>query len=124
MRARTLRTLAMLMCVALGTGGLHAAIEGQNGRVDESLKRGIQYLVDQQDPVTGAIHNKMRNETAMTALAVLAMGSMGHQPGDTTPEGRAMRKALSYVLQPDRQEDGGSFGRKRGYIREASGGTG
>src|SRR4030095_2097985 len=42
------------------------------------------------------------------------MGSMGHQPGDTTPEGRAMRKALSYVLQPDRQDDDGYFGRKDG----------
>jgi len=93
---------------------LCAAIEGKDGRVNEALKRGIQYLVEQQDPATGAIHNKMRNETAMTSLAVLAMGSMGHQPSDTTPEGQAMKKALNYVLQADRQEDDGYFGRKDG----------
>ena len=110
MREPILRILAML----LATSSMQAAIEGQTGRVDESLKRGIRYLMEQQDPVTGGIHNKMRNETAMTALAVLAMGSMGHQPSDTTPEGKAMKKALNFVLQPDRQEDDGYFGRKDG----------
>jgi hypothetical protein len=108
-----LTVLEVLICFSSGNGSLQAAI-GENGRVDESLKRGIQYLVEQQDPATGGIHNKMRNETAMTALAILAMGSMGHQPGDTTPEGRTMKKALGFVLQPERQDDDGYFGRKDG----------
>jgi hypothetical protein len=103
----------LLVCLSVGTTG-SGAIEGQNGRVDESLKRGIQYLLEQQDPATGGIHNKMRNETAMTALAVLAFGSMGHQPGDATPEGRAMRKALNFVLEAERQADDGYFGQKDG----------
>ena len=90
-----------------------AAVEG-DARVDESLKRAMAYLLDQQDPTTGGIHNKMRNETAMTSLAVLSLGSMGHQPGDPSPEGLAMKKALAYVLQPDRQESDGFFGRKDG----------
>lgn len=90
------------------------AIEGQHSRVDESAKRGIQYLVEQQDLATGAIHNKMRNETAMTALAILALGSMGHQPSDTTREGQAMKRALDFVLHPERQEEDGYFGRKDG----------
>jgi hypothetical protein len=114
MRMRNCGILAMILGVEIGASSLPAAIEGQNGRVDESLKRGIQYLVELQDPATGGIHNKMRNETAMTALAILAMGSVGHQPGDATPEGRAMKRALNFVLQPDRQEDDGYFGRKDG----------
>ncbi|HET6408601.1 MAG TPA: prenyltransferase/squalene oxidase repeat-containing protein [Chthoniobacteraceae bacterium] len=111
MKSLVFRFVGVLVAAA---SSLHGAIEGQNGKVDESLKRGIQYLVEQQDPVTGAIHNKMRNETAMTALAILAMGSTGHQPGDSTPEGQSMRKALNFVLQADRQEDDGYFGRKDG----------
>ena len=83
-------------------------------KVNNALKLGAQYLVSQQDPATGAIHNKMRNETAMTALAVLALGSLGHQPADPTPEGLAMKKALAYVLAPETQETDGYFGRKDG----------
>lgn len=109
-----MKALTLTMVVAMAAGSGFAAIEGQDERINESLKRGIQYLVQQQDPVTGGIHNKMRNETAMTALAILAMGSMGHQPSDTTPEGQAMKKALNYVLQAERQEDDGYFGRKDG----------
>lgn len=83
-------------------------------RVDDSLNRAIQYLLSQQDPATGGIHNKMRNETAMTALSILALGSCGHQPSDPTPEGRAMKRALDFVLLPDNQEPDGYFGRKDG----------
>jgi hypothetical protein len=114
MKIATFTIRALLVSTIVTAGSAYAAIEGKNGRVDESLKRGIQYLVEQQDPATGGIHNKMRNETAMTALAILAMGSMGHQPSDTTPEGQAMKKALNYVLQPERQEEDGYFGRKDG----------
>ena len=62
-------------------------------KVDEVLKKAAQYLISQQEP-TGGIHNKQRNETAMTSLAVLALAACGHQPGDPTPEGLAMRKSL------------------------------
>jgi squalene cyclase len=80
--------------------------------VDEALERGIKYLVQQQEG-NGAIINKgRRNETAMTSLALLALASCGHQPGDPTPEGQAMRKALAYLLQPDVQTDDGYFGDK------------
>ena len=86
----------------------------QDEKVNEALKRGGRYLVAQQDPATGGIHNKMRNETAMTALATLALGSLGHQPGDPAPEGEAMKKALAFVLKPDAQEPDGYFGKRDG----------
>ena len=57
-------------------------------RVDEALLRATQYLLQQQDEA-GAISNKMRNETAMTSLSILALASLGHQAGDPSPEGQA-----------------------------------
>lgn len=100
--------------IGLSLGGVAFGADGQNDRVNDSLNRAIQYLLSQQDPQTGAIHNKLRNETAMTALSVLAMGACGHQPSDITPEGRAMKRAIDYVLTPENQEPDGYFGRKDG----------
>ncbi len=83
-------------------------------KVDEALARATQYLLATQDPATGGIHNKMRHETAMTSLSLLALASCGHQPGDATPEGLAMRRALNYVLRPEGQEKDGYFGQADG----------
>jgi hypothetical protein len=101
---RRLRILAVLAFVATA----HAA-----DRVDEALLRASQYLLQQQDE-TGAISNKMRNETAMTSLSVLALAAVGHQPADATPEGQAIKHGLGYVLRPDGQEADGYFGMKDG----------
>lgn len=83
-------------------------------RVDESLQRATRYLLATQDPKTGGIHNKMRHETAMTSLSLLALASCGHQPADPTPEGQAMRKALGFVLRPEAQNKDGYFGQADG----------
>ncbi len=83
-------------------------------RVDEALVRATRYLLETQDPKSGGIHNKMRHETAMTSLSLLALASCGHQPADPTPEGQAMRKALGFVLRPDAQEKDGYFGQTDG----------
>jgi hypothetical protein len=82
-------------------------------RVDEAILRATAYLLQQQDDA-GAISNKMRNETAMTSLSLLALASLGHQPGDPSREGQAMRRGLDYVLRPDGQEKDGYFGQKDG----------
>ncbi len=110
-RSSRLSWLAALLALS---GSVSAAVDQQGDRVDESLRRALQYLLAQQDPETGAIHNKMRNETAMTALSVLAFGACGVQPSDPSPEGRAMKRAIDYVLVPDNQEADGYFGRKDG----------
>jgi hypothetical protein len=91
-----------------------AAADAQNDRLNDALHRATQYLLSQQEPGTGGIHNKMRNETAMTSLSILALGACGHQPSDPTPEGRAMKRALAYVLEPNAQEPDGYYGRKDG----------
>ena len=83
-------------------------------KVDEALVKGTQYLLSIQDPVSGGIHNKMRHETAMTSLSLLALASCGHQPSDPTPEGVAMKKALGFVLRPEAQDKEGYFGQADG----------
>ena len=83
-------------------------------RVNEAFKRAGQFLMSCQESGTGAIHNRLRNEVAMTSLAILAYAAMGHQPADPTPEGRSMRRALDYVLRPENQDSTGYFGKSDG----------
>ena len=82
--------------------------------VNDALKRAGQYLMSCQDATTGAIHNKLRNETTMTSLAILAFGAMGHQPGDPSAEGKSMKRALEFVLRPANQEPDGYLGKADG----------
>lgn len=81
-------------------------------KVDDALLKASQFLLSQQDQTTGAISQKGRNETAMTSLSLLALASLGHQPADPTPEGKAMQKGLAFILRPDLQQPDGYFGQK------------
>ena len=51
---------------------------------------------------------------AVTALALMGLASLGHQPADKTSEGEAMRRALAFLLRPDLQLANGYFGQKDG----------
>ena len=84
-------------------------------KVDQAIGRAIDFLVSLQDK-DGAIHelNVNHNLTAMTSMAIMAMAAVGHQPSDDTKQGAAMKKALSYVLRPDRQDVKGYLGGRDG----------
>jgi hypothetical protein len=86
-----------------------AAQEGAAVKTDGAIDRGVAYLVSRQDK-GGWINDRATNLTTMTSLAILAMAAVGHQPTDETKEGVAMRRALDYVLHPDRQDPAGYFG--------------
>ena len=105
---------AALVAAMLG-GPLAAqdATKAASDKVDLSIKRAIDYLVSVQDK-DGAITEGNYNHTAMSSLAIMAMAAVGHQPSDETPQGAAMKKALSFVLRPDRQEVQGYFGGRDG----------
>lgn len=94
--------------------GLGPATLPAQEKVDQALRLAARYLVSQQDADTGAIHNKVRNETAMTSLAILALTSQGHVASDPTPEGEAVKRGLGYVLRPDNQTPEGYLGGKDG----------
>jgi len=100
---------AALHCLALTM--MCASSPGADS-VDDALAKGAQYLLSQQDAKSGAISNKGKSETAMTSLAILALCSVGHQPADSTAEGRALQKALAFILHPDLQGPDGYFGQK------------
>lgn len=82
------------------------------GPVDDALARATQYLLSQQDDKGAIVEKKpnVRNQTAMTSLAILALGALGHQPADSSREGAAMKRGLAYVLRPEGQEPDGYFG--------------
>lgn len=84
----------------------------QKDLTDAAVDKAVNYLVSQQRS-SGAITDKA-HETTMTSLAIMAMGGVGVQPSDSDARGHAMRGALAFVLQDDRQDDKGYFGRRDG----------
>lgn len=94
---------------------LLAASPPRDDKTDVAIRRAIGYLISQQDK-DGAIQTQFQwaNRTAMTALSIMAMAAVGHQPADDTPQGHAMKKALAFILRPDNQDPNGYFGGKDG----------
>lgn len=84
----------------------------EKDRTDLAVDKAIQFLISQQRE-DGAILDK-GIDTTMTALSLMAMASVGIQPGEATPKGKAMQRALEFVLRDDRVDDQGYFGRKDG----------
>lgn len=84
----------------------------QKDEVDIAVDKAIGYLTSKQRG-DGAVLDK-GHDTTMTALSIMAMASVGIQPGDPTSEGRVMAKGLSFVLQDDRVDGKGYFGQKDG----------
>lgn len=79
-------------------------------KVDKAIERGIGFLMKKQRG-DGAILDR-GHDTTMTALSLMAMAAVGNQPINPDDKGRMMRKALDFVLQEDRQDEDGYFGKK------------
>ncbi|KAA1257644.1 hypothetical protein LF1_01320 [Rubripirellula obstinata] len=79
---------------------------------DQALQRGVEFLLETQR-ADGAIADKS-NSIAMTALSVMAMASIGMTPSTTGKRGRAMERAIEYVLDHDFQDARGYFGDRDG----------
>jgi hypothetical protein len=95
-------------------GTLHGIAQDpfQKDDIDAAVARAIQFLVTQQKS-SGAISDR-GPENAMTALAIMAMASVGHQPADASPEGVAMTRGLKFLLSDGRQDKAGYFGASDG----------
>lgn len=86
----------------------------EHDKTHEATKKAIAFLLAQQDD-DGAINDRRHsNNTTMTSLGIMALAATGHTASDPTPEGRAMRKALNYVLDAKRQTRDGYFGEHDG----------
>ncbi|MCM8532161.1 MAG: terpene cyclase/mutase family protein [Lentisphaeraceae bacterium] len=79
-------------------------------KVDKSLNKAVAYLIKNQKKDGGIYQHKYH--TTMTSLAIMSMAALGHMPDDETQEGKAMRRALDFVLNDDKQESNGYFGKK------------
>lgn len=77
---------------------------------DENPNRGGRIEADDR----GALVRVPRHSAAMTALAIMGMSSVGHQPTDPTPEGRAMAKALDFMVREELQTAQGYYGQRDG----------
>ena len=99
--------IMLLFSILFLTGNLFADDTG-NQKVEDSIARGLEYLLTQQKD-TGAIFNSSYS-TTMTALSLMAMGATGHLPSEKDKYGLAMRKGIDYILDEDRIDDRGYFG--------------
>lgn len=92
--------------------GLSANSSPEQNATEAALEKALNYLLSQQKE-SGAI-TLGQHDTAMTSLAIMAMASTGVTPSQDDVKGRAMRKALDFVLQDSRRTKEGYFGEPDG----------
>jgi hypothetical protein len=83
--------------------------------VKEAVDKAVTWLLEQQR-AQGCFLDENRSDPvpqhsgAMTALAIMGLTSVGHMPGDPTPEGRAVAKALHFMTENIVPNDEGYLG--------------
>ena len=84
-------------------------------KVDIALDRGARHIVNSQEAdgtfTDPKARDSAKNGYALTALGLMALASIGHQPGDPNREGIAMKRALGFMLRNDRRRNrsGGEY---------------
>lgn len=116
----------VLLCLVLGffnINFIYSQVPDQNenlawenpfkkDKVDEAIEKGIRFILKKQNE-DGSIHDRGK-QTAMSALSLMAMAAVGHQPIHPNEFGRAMKNALNFILKDENQDDQGYFGNKNG----------
>lgn len=82
--------------------------------VEQVIDRGVRYLIAQVDSRDGSIGERNQYRTATTSMAIMALVAVGHQPTDQSPEGKALRDALNFILDEQRITQDGYFGQQDG----------
>lgn len=80
--------------------------------VDRAVAKGVDYLLQTQRG-DGAIADR-GHDVAMTSLAIMAIASLGAQPSPRNARGRALDRALEFVLTPKYQDMQGYLGARDG----------
>ena len=83
-------------------------------QVDQAIESGIQYILKQQKD-NGSIFDK-NHPTAITALSVMSLAAVGHLPIHPNENGKAMARALNYILHDKNQDEIGYFGKNGGRM--------
>ncbi|MCH2208751.1 MAG: hypothetical protein MK132_23190 [Lentisphaerales bacterium] len=76
-------------------------------KVDKSIEKAVSFLLKQQKADGGIYEHNYK--TTMTSLAIMSLASLGHMPDDDTKEGKAIRRALDFVLQDKHQDPSGKL---------------
>ena len=82
--------------------------------VDKAIESGIEFLLSNQKD-NGAIYDR-GNPTAITALSVMSLAAVGHLPIHPNANGKAMAKALEFLLLEKNQDEVGYFGKHGGRM--------
>ena len=82
--------------------------------VDKAIESGINFLLSNQKD-NGAIYDR-GNPTAITALSVMSLAAVGHLPIHPNANGKAMAKALEFLLLEKNQDEVGYFGKHGGRM--------
>ena len=80
--------------------------------VDRAVSEGVDFLV-QSRRNDGAITDR-GHEIAMTSLAIMAMASIGIEPGEPNERGLVMKEAIDFVLRDGHQDSKGYYGGRDG----------
>ncbi len=81
-----------------------------NDDVDRALQRGVNYFVGSIRTDGAIVDNNGGHHVAMTSLAIMAMASVGIQPGHNDVRSRVMALAIDFVLDERHQDATGYFG--------------
>ena len=96
-----------------------AVIPARADKVDDAVQKGVKFLVRSQNKQTGAFNSPRGNvrwaavnSYPMTALAIMSMAAVGHQPTDPGEIGEAMKKGIEFLLRDDprRRRSQGYYG--------------
>lgn len=112
MNARCWVGAAFLACAMLLVAA--PAPKKQGKPVDDAMRRGTKFLLSSQGQdgsfgETGVRAAMGRGKYAPTALAMMALASVGHMPTDPTDEGRAINAALEFLTKTDPQRGPGNY---------------
>jgi hypothetical protein len=90
-------------------------------QVKSSVEKATAWLLKQQQP-SGYFSEQKTNQSprrgdvqshsaAMTALSIMGLASVGHLPGNPTPEGAAAERALKFIVDNVEPDENGYLGR-------------
>ncbi|MEQ1825824.1 MAG: prenyltransferase/squalene oxidase repeat-containing protein [Pirellula sp.] len=100
-------TAAILGTIFWASQGL-SQVQNEQDEVDRAIDLATQFLISQQQK-NGSVFDR-GHDNAMTALAIMALASVGHQPSDPTVQGQTMKNGLGFLLGSSRQDTSGYFG--------------
>jgi A-macroglobulin TED domain len=115
------RLIYLIPLIGLQLQAAGPAPEIISPQVKTAVDKAVAWLLKQQQP-SGYFSEQKTNQTprrgdvpshtaAMTALSIMGLASVGHLPGNETPEGKAAERALKFIVDHVEPDENGYLGR-------------